>query len=178
MAVQATSTSVPVASKGSTLAARQARLAFLLLLPTFVILVLLAFYPLARTVTASFTDEPFARPDQPINQVGFANYQTLLGIQLVQFPQDASLGDVLPRAADGTRYRRVSTFDLFGTRYVLAGRVRTQGGAKVRIVANTLGLYADRVFNISGPAMVVKVLVSRSKRMMRAGPELAGRETK
>lgn len=119
----AVATSTPKASRAgreSSLEARQARLALLLLLPTIAVLVLVAFYPLARTFTSSFTDEPFAQPDTPVNQVGLANYRRLIGIQLIPFPEDKSLRDVLPEPVDGVRYQRVQNLDLLGTRYVLA----------------------------------------------------------
>ncbi|MCC7207161.1 MAG: sugar ABC transporter permease [Anaerolineae bacterium] len=167
MAVQATSTSIPVAKKETTLAARQARLALLLLSPTIVLLILIAFYPLARTVTASLTDEPFARPDVPVNQVGLANYQTLLGIQIVQYPPDASLGDVLPRAADGTRYRRVSTFDLFGTRYVLAATDPDFVNSIVNTIVYTIISVAFELAIGLGVALVVNTRF-RGRGMMRA----------
>lgn len=108
------------AGRELSLEARQARLAFLLLLPTIAVLIIVAFYPLARTFTSSFTDEPFAQPEVPVNQVGVANYQRLLGIQLIPFPEDKRLAEVLPPAENGVRYQRVSNVDLFGTRYVLA----------------------------------------------------------
>lgn len=167
MAVQATSSKIAFAGKGTTLAARQARLAFILLIPTIIILILLAFYPLARTFSASFTDEPFARPDVPVNQVGTANYQQLLGIQIVQFPQDASLGDVLPRAADGTRYQRVSTFELFGTRYVLAATDRDFVNSVVNTILYTVISVALELSIGLGIALVVNTRF-RGRGVMRA----------
>ncbi len=100
---------------GSTLTKRQARLALIMLAPTFVVLIMVAFYPLARTFSASFTDEPFARPEQVVNNVGLANYQRLLGVQLAPFPEGSRLRDVLTPG-----YQRVNTFDLFGQRFLLA----------------------------------------------------------
>jgi trehalose/maltose transport system permease protein len=103
------------------LAARQARMAFWLLLPTIIILIVVAFYPLARTFLASFTDEPFAKPDQVVNGVGLTNYQRLLTFQIVPFPQDKKLSEVLPPPPqEGMRYQRLTTFELFGTRYIIA----------------------------------------------------------
>lgn len=100
---------------GSTLTRRQARLAMIMLAPTFIVLIMVAFYPLARTFTASFTDEPFARPETPVNNVGLANYQRLLGVQFAPFPEGSRLRDVLTPG-----YQRVNTFDLFGQRFLLA----------------------------------------------------------
>ncbi|PJF36031.1 MAG: sugar ABC transporter permease [Candidatus Thermofonsia Clade 1 bacterium] len=100
---------------GLTLTKRQARLAMIMLAPTFFVLILIAFYPLARTFTSSFTDEPFARPEVAINNVGLANYERLFGVQLAPFPEGTRLRDVI-----NPGFQRVSTFELFGTRYLLA----------------------------------------------------------
>lgn len=115
MAVATTTPRAAPRSGGSALTKRQARLAMIMLAPTFFVLILVAFYPLARTFSASFTDEPFARPEVPVNNVGLANYQRLLGVQIAPFPEGSRLRDVLTPG-----YQRVSTFDLFGERYLLA----------------------------------------------------------
>jgi trehalose/maltose transport system permease protein len=119
MAVAASSPKAARAGRELSFEARQARLALILLLPTIAVLIIVAFYPLARTFTSSFTDEPFAQPDAPVNQVGLANYQRLLSFQLLLFPEDMALRDVLPEPVNGARYQRVQNIDLFGTRYVL-----------------------------------------------------------
>jgi trehalose/maltose transport system permease protein len=103
------------AGKGDTLTARQARLALVLLTPTFLLLLIVAFYPLARTFTSSFTDEPFAKPEAPITQVGMANYQRLLGVVVLPIPEGSRVNDVLPRVEKtetypAYRYRRITTF--------------------------------------------------------------------
>lgn len=119
MAVVASTSQAARVGRESTLSARQARLALILLLPTFIVLIIVAFYPLARTFTASFTDEPFARPEQPVNNVGLANYQRLLGIQIANIPEGQRLTDVFPRG-----YQRMGTFNLFGTEYTIAANDR------------------------------------------------------
>jgi trehalose/maltose transport system permease protein len=91
-----------------------------MLLPTFIVLIVVAFYPLARTFTASFTDEPFAKPEQAINNVGFTNYQRLLSFQIVPYPEGSRLSEVLPQPINGIRYQRLTTIELFGTRYIVA----------------------------------------------------------
>ncbi|MCS6872831.1 MAG: sugar ABC transporter permease [Anaerolineae bacterium] len=111
----ATTTARAAPRGSSTLTRRQARLAMIMLAPTFFVLILVAFYPLARTFTASFTDEPFARPEVAVNHVGLANYQRLLGVQFTLFPEGTRLRDVI---APG--YQRVSTFELLGARYLIA----------------------------------------------------------
>lgn len=119
MAVAASTQKTARRGRELSLEARQARLALILLLPTIAVLVIVAFYPLARTFTSSFTDEPFAQPDTPVNQVGLANYQRLLSFQLLLFPEEMALRDVLPEPVNGARYQRVQNVDLFGTRYIL-----------------------------------------------------------
>lgn len=114
MAVAASKSRAAEEPQDLTLAARQARLAFWLLLPTFIVLVLVAFYPLGRTFLASFTDEPFANPDKPVNNVGTANYQKLLSFTIVELPEGARLRDVAPEG-----YRRVTNIDVFGRRYAI-----------------------------------------------------------
>lgn len=104
------------AADGATLNQQRTRLAFYLLLPTFVILVMVAFFPLGRTFLASFTDEPFAKPDQVVNNVGGANYQKLLSMTIVEVPEGQRLADLVP---DG--YRRVRNIDIGERRFVIAG---------------------------------------------------------
>ena len=101
---------------GATLNQQRTRLAFFLLLPTFVILFLVAFFPLGRTVFASVTDEPFAKPDQVVNNVGGANYQKLLSMTIVEVPEGQRLNDLVPEG-----YRRVRNVDIGGRRFVIAG---------------------------------------------------------
>jgi trehalose/maltose transport system permease protein len=96
-------------AEGATLNQQRTRLAFFLLLPTFIILFMVAFFPLGRTFLASFTDEPFARPDQVVNNVGGANYQKLLGVMVVEVPEGQRLNDVVP---DGyRRFKNVAVGD-------------------------------------------------------------------
>ncbi len=116
MTAVATSQKVAPRRRETTLGQRQTRLALLLLVPTFIVLILVAFYPLARTFVASFTDEPFAKPEQPVNNVGLSNYQQLLSVQIVEVPPDKTLREVLPE------YRRVADFEFLGRKLTLASR--------------------------------------------------------
>jgi trehalose/maltose transport system permease protein len=59
------------------LAQRQARLAWLLLLPTLAVVVFIALYPLLRTVYDSFTDARLGST-RPVRFIGLRNYQDLL----------------------------------------------------------------------------------------------------
>lgn len=116
----AVATSAPKARPRSselTLEGRQARLAFWLLLPTFFVLILVAFYPLARTFVASFTDEPFAKPEQLVNNVGTANYSKLLSFTIVELQEGKRLAELVPAG-----YRRISNFEFFGKTYAMASR--------------------------------------------------------
>jgi trehalose/maltose transport system permease protein len=139
------------AAQGQSLTARSTRLAYLLLLPTFLVLIFVAFYPLARTFLASFTDEVFAKPvktaenptGQEIANVGLDNYRKLLTMQIVGIPDDKSLADVLPKgpciaqtsnnpltqgscpAGQGELFfRRVSEFQIFGSKFALVATDR------------------------------------------------------
>jgi trehalose/maltose transport system permease protein len=120
--------------KGSTLAAQETRLAYWLLVPTLVILVAIAFYPLGSVFYSSFTNDTFAS-DVPTEFVGIQNYSDLLSVTFAELspevdPEtnevvvDAETGEVeyqspidaLPR--EPRRYREVFTFGLFGNQYV------------------------------------------------------------
>ncbi|MCA9872928.1 MAG: sugar ABC transporter permease [Anaerolineales bacterium] len=118
----------------SDLAKREARLAYYLLIPTFVILFVIAFYPLGTVFYNSLTNRVFAS-GQEEEFVGGENFANLLSITLRQLePEldesgnpviDPDTGDtvyqpavrVLPR--EPRRYRELSQFSLFGSRYVL-----------------------------------------------------------
>jgi trehalose/maltose transport system permease protein len=120
---------------GSDLAKSEQRLAYLLLLPTFLIMFAIAIYPLFSVFTNSFTDRVFAS-GQPVNFVGLENYRLLLSMTIQEVPPkideetgqpvvDPETGEidyesavrVLPR--EPYRYREVTTFNVFGTEYVL-----------------------------------------------------------
>jgi trehalose/maltose transport system permease protein len=65
-----------------TLSSRQAVLAWNLLLPTVIVLILIAARPLERTFIASLTDQVFAGSSEDVTQfVGFQNYVRLLGFR-------------------------------------------------------------------------------------------------
>lgn len=119
----------------SELARREERLAYLLLLPTLIVVVLIAIYPLGSVFYNSFTNSKFASAE-PTEMVGLQNYRQLLSITIKQLPPaidpatgqpevDPDTGEVvyqrpvaiLPR--EPVRYREVTTFSLFGNQYVL-----------------------------------------------------------
>jgi trehalose/maltose transport system permease protein len=63
---------------GFTLARRQARLAWLMLVPAIAVLLLVAVYPLGQTIYESFTDQQFLAGITPTQWVGFQNYHDLI----------------------------------------------------------------------------------------------------
>lgn len=119
----------------SDLAKREGRLALWLLLPTFIILIVIAFYPLGSVFYFSLTDRVFAS-DQEVNFVGLDNYRQLLSLTIRELPQlvdeetgrlavDPETGEaiferavrILPR--EPIRYRALTDFTVFGNRYVI-----------------------------------------------------------
>src|SRR5690606_11444658 len=122
----------------SQLARVESRTAWLLLAPTFIILLVIAFYPFSRVVISSFTNARFASAAET-RYVGFANYRSLLSMTIKELPpqRDESgnpiVEDGVPRyeswvrvlPREPLRYRAVFEFSLLGKRYVL-GAVTAQ----------------------------------------------------
>lgn len=118
----------------SSLARSEERLAYLLLIPTLIILFVIAFYPLGSVFYNSLTDRQFASAQEP-QFVGLSNYSNLLSVTLVelepeldesgQVVRDPDTGEidyppavsVLPR--EPRRYREFTQFSLFGTQYIV-----------------------------------------------------------
>ncbi|MCB9139196.1 MAG: sugar ABC transporter permease [Caldilineaceae bacterium] len=117
------------------LAKQEQRLAYILLLPTFIILFTIAVYPLGSVFLNSFTNSVFAS-EQASEVVGIDNYRALLSMTIKTLPVsideetgkplvDEQTGEpvyenpnrILPR--DPIRFRSLTTFSLFGNRYVL-----------------------------------------------------------
>ncbi len=108
------------------------RTAYLLLLPTFLVLAVIAAYPFGQVVYSSLTDAKFAS-SQPTSFVGLDNYRTLFAMTIRRLPPKLdesgapvlvdgkvryeSAVSVLPRSP--RRYRQVFQFGLLGHRYVL-----------------------------------------------------------
>lgn len=122
--------------KAGDLVRGERRLAYWLLLPTLIILVAIAFYPLGQVFYKSFTNDTFASAVET-DFVGFQNYSDLLSISFAELPPeiDEATGEqvidpetgepeymspvqVLPR--EPRRYQEVFTFGLFGNQYVFA----------------------------------------------------------
>ncbi len=111
-------------SQKSELAKREQRLAYKMLLPTLVILVVVALYPLVNVFVTSFTDKTFAS-SKKAEFVGFDNYKELLSVKIMKLPKvENEDGDmvyenplrILPRKP--MRYKEAFQFNFFGNRYV------------------------------------------------------------
>ena len=119
----------------SDLARKEENLAYRLLLPTFIILFAIGFYPLFSVFYNSFTDRQLASGEEA-QWVGMENYINLLSMTVTELPFeidedtgqpviDPDTGEpeyemalrVLPR--EPRRYRELSQFNWFGTRYVI-----------------------------------------------------------
>jgi trehalose/maltose transport system permease protein len=112
----------------SSLARGEERMAWLLLIPSLLVLITVAIYPLGRVFYSSFTNERFASPGHQTQFVGFRNYQTLLSFTIRAVPYEINeAGErvyqnprLFLRRLDTPRpFDQVRTFDLFGNRYVL-----------------------------------------------------------
>lgn len=142
----------------SKLAKREERTALWLLLPSFVVILLIAIYPLGRVFYSSFTNERFAPGvAHQTSFVGFRNFQQLLSVTIRELPPviDEATGQqaihprtglpqyeswvrVLPR--EPLRFTAVTEFDFLGRRYVLgatsASFIRAVWDTLVFTVAN------------------------------------------
>ncbi|MGD2043336.1 MAG: sugar ABC transporter permease, partial [Acidimicrobiia bacterium] len=73
--------------KAGDLVRGERRLAYWLLLPTLIILVAIAFYPLGQVFYKSFTNDTFASAVET-DFVGFQNYSDLLSISFAELPPE------------------------------------------------------------------------------------------
>jgi trehalose/maltose transport system permease protein len=129
----------PKKKKLTDLAKKEERLAYLLLVPTFIILFTIALYPLASVFYNSMTNRVFAS-GRTVEFVGFENYARLLSVTVRELPpvMDEATGqvmvdengrtvfarplDVLPR--EPRVYRELGQFGIFGSRYVIGATDR------------------------------------------------------
>jgi trehalose/maltose transport system permease protein len=119
----------------SEVAKREERLALIMLVPSFLIILLIAIYPLFTVFRDSFTNKIFAS-GEAVEFIRLENYVQLLSVTVKELPPiiDEATGEqaidpdtgeavferpvqVLPR--DPRRYRELAQFDLFGKRYVI-----------------------------------------------------------
>lgn len=118
---------------------KQQSLAYKLLLPTFIILGLVAIYPLGDVFVTSFTNREFAGGESKKTEfIGLENYFSLFGFTIMELPpvlnddgtlkNDAKTGlplyergvKILP--SKPVRYKEMNQFDFFGKRYILGAR--------------------------------------------------------
>lgn len=133
-----------------TLGESSSRSAWNLLLPTIIVLVIVALRPLEKTFVASLTNARFATAD-PVRFVGFENYARLLGFRIDSIPcqkdeNDACVLDgtgsiVFTRGRDvlddnytDMRFREVGGLNLGQNRLIISARDREF----VESISNTL----------------------------------------
>jgi trehalose/maltose transport system permease protein len=163
-----------------TLTSRSTRTAWNLLVPTVLVLIVVAARPLEQTFIVSLTNQRFASTAREIQFVGIQNYAQLLGVRFDNLPcvTDEETGEcqvvdgavVFPRernylidAVEGYRtdgYRPVSTYNLFGSRIVLSARdhnfINAVGNTLMFTVLSVslelvLGLFIAMVVNSNFP---------------------------
>lgn len=125
----------------SRLAKNEEKTALKLLLPAFIILIVIAIYPLGTVFYTSLTDKGFASTEET-HFVGFKNYKRLLSLTIRELPPkmtwsslldehttkqevDPETGElvyekaikILPR--EPVRYKELVQFNLFGKQYVI-----------------------------------------------------------
>jgi len=165
----------------SDLAKQEQRLAYWLLSPTFIILLVIAIYPLLSVFYNSFTNATFAS-STPTEFVGIENYQSLLSMTIKVVPpklddagqpvvneqgetQYESAVSVLPR--EPMRFRQVTQFNLFGTQLVLGAT----DPDFVRAIWDTLIFAVATVFLELVLGMIVALIVNanfKGRSFMRA----------
>ncbi|KPU27261.1 ABC transporter permease [Caloranaerobacter sp. TR13] len=119
----------------TSLAKQEERLAIKLLLPTFLILIIIAIYPLGQVFYTSFTDKTFASATKETNFIGLENYKKLLSVTIKELPPitdengnqkiDSKTNRplyerpirVLPRKP--YRYKELTQFSFMGKRFVI-----------------------------------------------------------
>ncbi|MBU1879521.1 MAG: sugar ABC transporter permease, partial [Chloroflexi bacterium] len=69
----------------SEVAKREERLAIMMLLPSFIVILLIAVYPLFTVFSDSLTNKTFAS-DEPVQFVGLGNYVQLLSVTIAELP--------------------------------------------------------------------------------------------
>lgn len=166
----------------SKLAKSEERLAYKLLLPTFLIIIIVAIYPLGNVFYTSFTDKTFASSKET-SFIGLENYKHLLSITIKELPPviDQSTGlqkidpetnelvyeraiKILPRKPN--RYREVTQFNFSGKRYVLGAR----DPDFIKSVYNTLVFTVISVFLELVLGLIVALVVNsnfKGKGIMR-----------
>jgi trehalose/maltose transport system permease protein len=159
-------------SSSSNLAKAEQKLAVKLLLPAFLILIIIALYPLGQVFYTSFTNREFASSTET-EFVGLDNYQALLSVTVKELPPviDEDTGEqaideetgqpvferpirALPR--DPHLYRPSFEFSFFGNKYVVGARTPDF----IRSVWNTLLFTFFSVFFETLLGLIVALVVN------------------
>jgi trehalose/maltose transport system permease protein len=152
---------------------KEQKLALLLLLPSFIILFLIAFYPLFTVFGTSITNETFASSIKTEN-VGADNYKKLLamkiaklepifdasGIQMIdEFTGELAYENpvnILPR--EPNRYKEITQFRIFGNQYVLGA---TEPDF-ILAIKDTIGFTVLSVFFETVLGMIVALIMIKN----------------
>ena len=167
----------------SQVAKKEERLAILMLLPSFLVIIVIAIYPLFTVFRDSLTNKIFAS-NQPVEFVGLNNYVQLLSVTIKELPPvideetgqqaiDEKTGEplyeravkVLPR--EPKRFREMSQFDLFGKRYVIGATERDF----IRSIVDTLTFAIVSVILEITLGLIIALVVNsgfRGRGIMRA----------
>jgi trehalose/maltose transport system permease protein len=95
---------------------KEQSLAYKMLIPTILILVIIAIYPLGQVVYTSFTNRVFAGVEET-EFVGLDNYTSLFSLTIKEMPKDKYAFEVLPR--EPKRYKELTTFSIFNKQYII-----------------------------------------------------------
>ena len=129
----------------SNLARQEERTAWWLLLPSLLVLVVIAIYPLGQVFYSSFTNARFATATA-VEGVGLRNYQQLLSFTVQRVPSGENPRlyiRTFNRGEEGARtFSEVTTFNLFGASYVLGAT----NAPFIKSVVDTVGFTVVAVF--------------------------------
>lgn len=95
---------------------KEQSLAYKMLIPTILILLIVAVYPLGQVVYTSFTNRIFAGVEET-EFVGLDNYTSLFSLTIKELPEDKYSFEVLPRKPK--RYKELTTFSFSGEKYII-----------------------------------------------------------
>ena len=135
----------PTSGGPSELARQEERTAWWLLLPSLVVLAVIAIYPLGQVFYSSFTNARFATATD-VEVVGFANYAQLLTFTVQRVPEGENARlfiRTFNRGEEGARtFSEVLTVPLFGATYV----VGATNAPFIKSVVDTVGFTVVAVF--------------------------------
>lgn len=148
------------------------RLAYKMLLPTIIILFMVALYPLINVFYTSLTDKEFASSNET-SFIGLDNYSHLLSIKIMELPKVNEDGQdgfenplkVLPR--EPVRYAELTQFRFFNKMYVIGAR----SPEFLRSIGNTLVFTFWSVFLETVIGLAIAMIVNmkfRGQKAMRA----------